>query len=254
MPSEELVESIRTGTFRPTFDKSRDYKGPDFINYVEPEFYRGGIPAWNGLIIRDQLRKNGELVAFNPPGLGDIALRGYQVSPRIPEGIYKDRTLARVYFWKDGQQIMKRYRLISLTEIKPQQITEQVYQNLLAYYFEWAEEFWDRDFLNEITLGAGERISDGLDVIKREIEGAEVFAVWVEEGSLTENLSAVTGVMPDVGLLESLGLTEEEIQEQYTERYGNKNALPWLLTGAGLVTGNLWLSGLGLFLRFRNDR
>ena len=246
MPSEELIESIRTNTLRPTFENSRDYKGTDFKRYINPSFYRGDIPISAGLLIRDQLRQNNELIAFNKPALGDIALRGYQVSPVIPEGIYKNRTLARVYFWKDGQQIMKRYRLISLSEVNPQQISDQVLQNLFSNMTQWSIDLWDSKFMNAITLGIGSRAADGLEILKREIDGSDRYAFWVEEGSLTENLSAVTGRAPSQGLLESLGITEEQLQTE-----SRRSALPLILAGAGLGTGNLWLSGIGLLLRFR---
>jgi len=247
MPSEELIDSLLRNSTQPKFSNSRDYKGEDFTRYISPRFYRGGIPPWTGLIASDIIRKNGELIALNKPALGDIAMRGYQVSPIIPEGVYKNRTLARCYFWKDGKQIMKRYRLISLKEVNPQQITDQVLEHVYGKLLEWSIEYWDSKFMNAITFGMGEKLADGLELIKRDIEGYDVYALWVEEGSLTEPLTAVVGREPEQGLLESLGLTDEELQKQV----GNKNALPLLLAGAGLVTGNLWLSGLGLLLRFR---
>ena len=132
--------------------------------------------------------------------------------------------------------------------MNPQQITDQVMQNLLSSMVEWSAEFWGSKFMNAITFGIGKPVSQGLDILKREIDGSDVYGVWVQEGSLTENLSAVTGRAPSVGLLESMGLDNETISEQAGT---NKNALPLLLAGVGLVTGNLWLSGIGLLLRLR---
>ena len=192
MPSEELIDAVRQSTLRPSFSNSRDYKGPDFESYIEPKFYRGDMPAWQGLLIRDQLRQNGEIYAFNEPHITEFELRGFQVSPVIPTGIYKKNTIARVYYWKDGQQIMKRYRLISLDDVNPQQITDQVMQNLLSSMLEWSAEFWGSKFMNAITFGIGKPVSEGIKLLKREIDGIDVYGVWVQEGSLTENLSAVT--------------------------------------------------------------
>ena len=248
MPSEELIDAVRQSTLRPSFANSRDYKGPDFESYINPNFYRGNMPAWQGLLIRDQLRQNNEIYAFNEPQLTEFELRGFQVSPVIPTGIYKKNTVARVYYWKDGKQIMKRYRLISLDDVNPQQITEQVMQNFLSSMVEWSAEFWGSKFMNAITFGIGKPVSQGLDMLKREIDGSDVYGVWVQEGSLTENLSAVTGRAPSVGLLESMGLDNQTISEQAGT---SGNALPLLLAGVGLVTGNLWLSGIGLLLRLR---
>ena len=141
---------------------------------------------------------------------------------------------------------MKRYRLISLSEVNPQQITDQVIQNLFSDMTQWSIDFWDSEFMNAITLGIGSRAADGLELLKNEIDGSDRYAFWVEEGSLTEPLSAVTGRAPSQGLLESLGITEEQLQSE-----SRRSALPLILAGAGLVTGNLWLSGIGLLLRFR---
>ena len=250
MPSEELLDAVRQSTLRPSFANSRDYKGPDFESYIEPKFYRGDMPAWQGLLIRDQLRRNGEIYAFNEPHIAEFELRGFQVSPVIPTGIYKKNTVARVYYWKDSKQIMKRYRLISLDDVNPQQITDQVMQNLLSSMLEWSAEYWGSKFMNAITFGIGKPVSEGIKLLKREIDGSDVYGVWVQEGSLTENLSTVTGRAPSVGLLESMGLDRQTISEQAGAGRG-RNALPLLLTGAGLVTGNLWLSGIGLLLRLR---
>jgi len=246
MPTQELIESIESNTLRPTFENSRDYRGSDFNNYIDPDFYRGNMPPYQGLLIRDQLRQNGEVYAFNKPALYDLDLRGYQVSPIIPEGIYKNRTLARVYFWKDGKQIMKRYRLISLSQVNPQQVSDQVIQNLFSRMTQWSIDFWGSAFMSAITLGIGKSAAQGLELLKREIDGYDVYGVWVEEGSLTQNLSAVTGRGPSQGLLESLGITDEQLQTE-----SRRSALPLILAGAGLITGNLWLSGIGLLLRFR---
>jgi len=248
MPSEELLDAVRQSTLRPSFSNSRDYKGPNFESYINPNFYRGDMPAWQGFLIRDQLRQNNEIYAFNEPQLTEFELRGYQVSPTIPTGIYKKNTIARVYYWKDGQQIMKRYRLISLDDVNPQQITDQVMQNLLSNMVEWSAEFWGSKFMNAITFGIGKPVSEGLDILKREIDGSDVYGVWVQEGSLTENLSAVTGRAPSVGLLDSMGLDNETISKQAGT---SGSPLPLLLAGVGLVTGNLWLSGIGLLLRLR---
>ena len=253
MPSEELLDAVRQSTLRPSFANSRDYKGPDFESYIEPKFYRGDMPAWQGFLIRDQLRQNNEIYAFNEPHIAEVELRGVQVSPVIPTGIYKKNTVARVYYWKDSKQIMKRYRLISLDDVNPQQITDQVMQNLLSSMLEWSAEYWGSKFMNAITFGIGKPVSEGIKLLKREIDGSDVYGVWVQEGSLTENLSSVTGYAPSVGLLESLGLDPATLKPKDEQAVAGRgrNALPLLLTGAGLVTGQIWLSGLGLLLRLR---
>lgn len=248
MPSEELIDAVRQSTLRPSFANSRDYKGPNFESYINPNFYRGDMSAWQGLLIRDQLRQNGEIYAFNEPHITEFELRGFQVSPVIPTGIYKKNTVARVYYWKDGKQIMKRYRLISLDDVNPQQITDQVFQNLLSSMVEWSAEFWGSKFMNAITFGIGKPVSEGLNILKSEIDGSDVYGVWVQEGSLTENLSTVTGRAPSVGLLDSMQLDNQTISEQAST---SGSPLPLLLAGVGLVTGNLWLSGIGLLLRLR---
>jgi hypothetical protein len=248
MPSEELIDAVRQSTLRPSFSNSRDYKGPNFESYINPNFYRGDMPAWQGLVIRDQLRQNGEIYAFNEPHITEFELRNFQVSPVIPTGIYKKNTIARVYYWKDGQQIMKRYRLISLDDVNPQQITDQVFQNFLSSMVEWSAEFWGSKFMNAITFGIGKPVSEGLNILKREIDGSDVYGVWVQEGSLTENLSTVTGRAPAVGLLDSMELNNETISGAAGS---SGSPLPLLLAGVGLVTGNLWLSGIGLLLRLR---
>jgi hypothetical protein len=248
MPSEELLDAVRQSTLRPSFSNSRDYKGPNFQSYINPNFYRGEMPAWQGFVVRDQLRQNNEIYAFNEPHITEFELRGFQVSPVIPTGIYKKNTIARVYYWKDGQQIMKRYRLISLDDVNPQQITDQVFQNFLSSMVEWSAEFWGSKFMNAITFGIGKPVSEGLNILKREIDGSDVYGVWVQEGSLTENLSTVTGRAPAVGLLDSMQLDNQTISEQAST---SGSPLPLLLAGVGLVTGNLWLSGIGLLLRLR---
>jgi hypothetical protein len=94
MPTEEQFRSDRLKR-TPEFSQSRDYKGDNFLDYIQPSFYGGGVPRWTGLLVLNQLRANNELVALNEPDLGEIfiperpQLRGSRVSPQIPNGVYK---------------------------------------------------------------------------------------------------------------------------------------------------------------------
>ena len=242
MPTEEKFYS-KTLKKTLTFSDSRDFKGTDFKNYITPAFFRGDMPKWQGLIVRDQLRANGELYALNKPAFYDMAIKNFQVSPVIPEGIYKNRTRALVYFWKDGEQITKEYFLVSMDQLQPQQISEQIQESIFSEIVQMSQNFWGSELLNTVTLGIGGFIADKLQLLKNEIDGVDIYGVWVEGATVSQPIDIVTA-----DTTKTQSKTTDIVKQQ------QNSLLPWIVSGLGVVSGQPIIIGAGLLLRFLESR
>ena len=241
MPTEEQFDRSRYVTWR----QSRDFKGLDFRNYIEPSFYQ---PLQNRYSFRDYLDMvaNRTCVAVNLPYPRQIfdtlpsTLKNGQVSPVIEKGIYKRYTTAKVYYWADGFQFTQVYKLIPINEITVEMLTSDEQLTVMQELSLWLSDFLQRFRFNE-SEDRQTRFESLFNWIRDNLNYAQAIAIWVPTGgSLRQQLSAVTG--------QPSGTSAAPFQGS---KAGNASALPLLLTGFGLVTGNLWLSGIGLLLRLR---
>ncbi len=242
MPTEEQLRNTKLRK-KPVFADSRDYRGTDFLDYVDPSFYRVNDTKIENFLAWDTLRSNGELIAINEPTL-TTALQyppSKLVSPDMPTGIYKKGAVATLFYFIDGQQVQVRYRLVSLSagnvETLSEQVGKQILERFLGKYSELARKL--------SIFGIGESLADVADYLTKQMNAPDVFGVWLRVGAVSESIESVTQPTRTGGAFTDT--TEEETETETSLPLG------LLLTGAGLVTGNLWLSGLGLLLRFRTD-
>lgn len=243
MPTEEQLRNTKLRK-KPVFADSRDYRGTDFLDYVDPSFYRVNDTKIENFLAWDTLRSNNELIAINEPTL-TTALQyppSKLVSPDMPTGIYKNGSIATLFYFIDDQQVQVRYRLVSLSagnvETLSEQVGKQILERFLGKYSELARKL--------SIFGIGESLADVADYLTKQMNAQDVFGVWLRIGAVSESIDSVTQPTRTGGAFTDT--TEEKEETSKTEL-----PLGLLLTGAGLVTGNLWLSGLGLLLRFRTN-
>ncbi len=256
MPPQTLFESVKRGDpiRRPvSFSDSRDYKGENFLDYIDPSFYGGGLPTWTGLLVRNQLRTNNELIAFNEPELQEVLipdrpqLRGSRVSPQIPNGVYKRNTRALVYYWKDGIQYSVEYYLRPLDSLDPATVEEQVVQGLFGALLEWTGNTYRSEFANFVTFGISGRLANVIDMLQNEVELADIAGVWVRGATVMQPIELVTNRAGTAeSLLDSLGI-DPATGEPYRKK---ASIIPILVSGVGLATQNPLLIGGGFVLRY----
>lgn len=254
MPTEEQLANTELNTnAQYKWEDSRDFKGFDFLSYVNPSFYRTDATAITSFLSWDILRINNELIAFNEPELMtalEIA-PGSLVSPTMPIGIYKRNSIAFLYFWKDGKQITQRYQLQSLSRQSVETLSEQTQK---AIFNEFMNGFSDLARRFNI-LGGLDKLADLTDYLIDQVNAENVFGVWVPIGRLTQSQKAVAGNSDGESVLEGYCRLnpEDPICNQESKKTSKNSLLPLILAGTGLVTGNLWLSGVGLLLKLRNQ-
>lgn len=241
MPTEQQFDRQKYVTWR----QSRDFKGLDFRNYIEPSFYQ---PLKNQYRFRDYLDMvaNRTCVAVNlpyPRQIFDTApstLKDGQVSPIIEKGVYKKYTTAKVYYWVDGYQFTQLYKLMPINEVTVEMLTDKERLTVIQNVALWLGDIASR-FIPNSNEDSQTRFETFFNWIRDNLNYAQAIAIWVPSGgSLRQQLSAVTGQPSETSAAPIQG-----------SKAGNASALPLLLAGFGLVTGNLWLSGIGLLLRLR---
>lgn len=240
MPPQTLFKGQR-------FSDSRDFKGNDFLSYLEPSFYGGSIPNWQGLLIRNQLRTNGELVALNEPELQELGtdtrpqLRGFRVSPQIPTGIYKRNTRALVYYWRDGMQYSTEYFLRSLDSVSPESISNQVLESIYSQILEEASDILRSKLVRIATLGTSSFVANFIDLLQEEVDEADIFGVWVRGATVISPIDSVTSEPSDRsrGALDGVDIEGRKV-----------NPLPYLISGLGIFTGSPLVFGAGLLVSF----
>ncbi len=239
MPSEVLFDGL-------SFSDSRDYKGSDFKAYIDPSFYRGEVPNWQGLLTRDQLRTNGELIALNEPDSTEVLdpnrtqLLGFRVSPQIPNGVYKRGTQALVYYWKDGFQYSVSYTLVSLDRINPETLSTQVTESIYSNILQQSSDILKSKFARFVTFGISGQIAPFIDTLQQEVDELDIFAVWVRGGTAIQPIEVVTSKPSGTSVLDDIDVNAENV----------RSFLPFLVSGFGLATGNPLLIGGGFVLRY----
>ena len=264
MPPQTLFRQVQTGrtssrldrpiTKQLTFKDSRDYRSDDFLDYIDPKFYGGDIPRWTGLLVSNQLRLNNELIALNEPDMGEVLqpdrpqLRGFRVSPQIPNGVYKNNTRALVYYWVDGNQYSVEYYLRSLDSVDPATVEEQVLDGLFSSLLGYTGDLYRSQLANFVTFGISGKVARVIDMLQNEIDDADVFGIWVRGATVVQPISVVTSTTrtPDKGLLESLGLDPETLEPLEKKT----SILPILVSGIGIATQQPLLIGGGFVLRY----
>tara|TARA_S200002703_G_scaffold71457_1_gene61958 strand:+ start:322 stop:1062 length:741 start_codon:yes stop_codon:yes gene_type:complete len=243
MPPQTLFKGQR-------FSDSRDYRGDDFRAYLEPSFYGGAIPNWQGLLIRNQLRTNGELVALNEPELQELGtdtrpqLRGFRVSPQIPTGIYKRNTRANVYYWRDGMQYSTVYYLRSLDSVSPESISNQVLESIYSQILEEASDILRSKLVRIATLGTSSFVANFIDLLQEEVDEADIFGVWVRGATVISPIDSVTSEPSGSSALDGVDV----------EGSRKINPLPYLISGLGIATGSPVVFGAGLLVSFLERR
>tara|TARA_R110001632_G_scaffold198539_1_gene320828 strand:+ start:256 stop:1116 length:861 start_codon:yes stop_codon:yes gene_type:complete len=254
MPTKEQLENTKLNTnAQYTWEDSRDFKDFDFLSYITPSFYRMDATAITSFLSWDILRINNELIAFNEPELM-TALEippSALVSPTMPIGIYKRNAIATLYFWIDGNQITQRYQLQSLSRQSVATLSEQtqkaIFNKFMGKFSDLARQF--------NILGGLDKLADLTDYLVEQVNAENVFGVWVPVGRLTQNIFTVAGDTTGESVLEGYCRLnpEDPICNQESKKSSGSNLIPWILAGTGLITGNLWLSGVGLLLKLRNS-
>ena len=255
MPTKEQLENTKLNSdAQYTWSDSRDYNGTNFLSYITPSFYRLDATTITSFLSWDILRINNELIAFNEPELM-TALEippGALVSPTMPIGIYKRNAIATLYFWIDGNQITQRYQLQSLSRQSVATLSKQTQTMIFNRFMGGFSDLARR--LN--ILGGLDKLADLTDYLVEQVNAENVFGVWVPVGRLTQNIFTVAGDPNDgESVLEGYCRLNpnDPICNQESKKSSSISLLPWILTGAGLVTGNLWLAGAGLILKLRNS-
>lgn len=241
MPPQTLFEGQ-------SWSKSRDNRGDDFLSYLSPAFYGGGIPNWQGLLIRNQLRLNNELIAFNEPELQETGfgtdrpqLLGSRVSPQIPTGIYKNNTRALVYYWRDGFQYSVEYYLRPLDSLSPESISNQVVESIGSSILEGYSDTLNSRFARLVSLGSSQLLAQFVDLLQQEIEEADIFGVWVRGATVISPIDSVSRQPGDASrsALDGVDLDSKKV-----------NPLPYLISGLGIATGSPIVFGVGLLVSF----
>ena len=238
MPPQTLFKGQR-------FSDSRGFKGNDFLSYLDPGFYGGSIPNWQGLLIRNQLRTNGELVALNEPELQEMGtdtrpqLRGFRVSPQIPTGIYKRNTRANVYYWRDGMQYSTVYYLRSLDSVNPESISNQVVESIASQVLNSTSDVLRARFAQIATLGTSRLLAELIDLLQQEIDDADIFGVWVRGATVISPIDSVTSEPSGSSALDGVDIEGRKV-----------NPLPFIISGLGIFTGSPIVFGAGLLVSF----
>ena len=247
MPTQEQLKNQKLNEY--SFEESRDYKGSDFLNYVTPSFYRVDDTAIESFIKWDTLRLNGELIAINEPELSTALLfpPTSRVSPQLPIGLYKKNAIATVYYWHDGNQITQQYQLQSLSRQSVETLSEQQGKMILTRFL----DEWGSLAEKASIFGIGEKFGDIADYLINQLNAEDVFGIWIPIRRVTQPLKDIFGASSE-SVLEGYcrNNPNDPLCTGETDKQGG-SILPLVLAGAGIVTGNLWLSGVGLLLRLR---
>ena len=242
MPPQTLFKGQR-------FSNSQGYRGNDFKLYLDPAFYGGPIPNWQGLLVRNQLRTNGELIALNEPELQEMGtdtrpqLRGFRVSPQIPTGIYKRNTRANVYYWRDGLQYSTVYYLRSLDSVSPESISNQVIESIYSAILEESTDILRSKLIRIATLGTSRFVANFLDLLQQEVDEVDIFGVWVRGATVISPIDSVTSEPSGGSAIDGFNVAG-----------GGVNPLPYLISGLGIFTGSPLVFASGLLVSFLERR
>lgn len=241
MPPQTLFKGQR-------FSDSQQYRGDDFLSYIEPSFYGGPIPNWQGLIVRNRLRANNEIIALNEPELQELGqgnrpqLRGLRVSPQIPTGIYKTNTRALVYYWKDGLQYATEYFLTPLDAVDPNSIANQAIEGILSQILKESSDILKSEVARLVSLGTSQYAARLLDMVQTELDDADIFGVWVRRATVISPIDSVTSEPSGGSAIDGL-----EVKSRV-------NPLPYLISGLGIFTGSPLVFASGLLVSFLERR
>lgn len=249
MPTQSQFENRELNTqSQYTFKDSRDYKGEGFKKYLTPGFFRVDDTTITSFFNWDTLRLNNELIAFNEPTT-ITALEippNTLVSPDMPLGIYKRNAIATLYFWVNGKQISQRYQLQSLSSQSIENLSEETGNRILNSFLNRYSEIARRLSI----FGLGDKLADVTDYLIEQLNAENVWGVWVPVGKLTQDISTVISDGTGDSVLEEF-CEENPTDNLCRQKRAGSNLLPWILTGTGLITQNLWISGIGILLKLR---
>ncbi len=249
MPTQSQFENRELNTqSQYTWKDSRDYKGEGFKKYLTPNFFRVDDTTITSFFNWDTLRLNNELIAFNEPTT-ITALEippNTLVSPNMPLGIYKRNSIATLYFWSNGRQISQRYQLRSLSSQSIESLSEETGNRILNSFLNRYSEIARRLSI----FGLGDKLADVTDYLIEQLNAENVWGVWIPVGQLNQSILEVAGSTDGPSILEQF-CEENPNDNLCRQKRAPSNLLPWILTGTGLITKNLWISGIGILLKLR---
>jgi hypothetical protein len=250
MPTQSQFENRELNTqSQYTFKDSRDYKGEGFKKYLTPDFFRVDDTTITSFFNWDTLRLNNELIAFNEPTT-ITALEippNTLVSPDMPLGIYKRNSIATLYFWVNGKQIAQRYQLQSLSSQSIENLSEETGNRILNSFLTRYSEIARRLSI----FGLGNKLADVTDYLIEQLNAENVWGVWIPVGQVIQNISDVLPQDEQTKSVLEDFCKENPNDNLCRQKKSSSNLLPWILTGTGLITQNLWISGIGILLRLR---
>ena len=139
-------------------------------------------------------------------------------------------------------QVSQNYKLVLLNDLQFEQLADgqepTLIQDFLLRLGEQLPNISDV-FRFDDTSSLGSILNSVLD----RFDYGNAIAFWVPNFVVTEDLTAVTGSAPSIGLLDSIGGIQ-------TQQDNERSFLPFLVSGFGLATGNPLLIGSGFVLRY----
>jgi hypothetical protein len=82
-----------------------------------------------------------------------------------------------------------------------------------------------------------------LQLLKNEIDGVDIYGVWVEGATVSQPIDIVTA-----DTTKTQSKTTDIVKQQ------QNSLLPWIVSGLGVVSGQPIIIGAGLLLRFLESR
>jgi len=221
---------------------SRDYRGPDFRQYITPDFYEQMRGTSTSEYL--SLMANNKVFALNTPQNKGVfnytadEIQALQVSPEIPAGIYDKNVRAIVYYMDDEYQYATSFRVVVLSELNIAMFTDD--PTLYQRFTIWVAN-------NAPTVPTLQSGNENLDSLIANVQDAFDYpnqvGLWVQSANIREPIEVVTG-RPYDGASVFESLTNDKKQSK------NMNLLPLVLIGGGLLAGSvpLALAGGGLYL------
>ncbi len=232
---------------RVRWNQSRDYKGLDFRAYLTPNFYRS-IQSGERFGLRDylDLETNNQVFVINTPNPNSTGLftrreiKEGQVSPEFPKGIYRRDAKASVFYWVGSKQVSQNYKLVLLNDLQLEQLTDGQELTIVQDLTLWLSQQLP-NLSNMFRFDDTSSLGSILNSILDRFDYGNAIAFWVPNFVVTEDLTAVTGSTPSMGLIDSIGGIQTDKERSF---------LPFLVSGLGLATGSPVLIGSGFVLRY----
>lgn len=165
----------------------------------------------------------------------------------MPLGIYKRNAIATLYFWVNGKQIAQRYQLQSLSSQSIESLSEETGNRILNSFLNRYSEIARRLSI----FGLGDKLADVTDYLIEQLNAENVWGVWIPIGQVIQNISDVLPQDEQTKSVLEDFCTENPTDNLCRQKRAGSNLLPWILTGTGLITQNLWISGIGILLKLR---